>query len=136
MDIVDSSKENVTRQRRKTANLTIEFVRSLFVMTQKEASDLLGFSTTTMKHVCRRLGIKKWPYSRIRPRVADTKQLTVAAEILFRSQEANCSPCKNSRGDSLNASCKPTREAWLQGNYAQHEWFQEALEHVEKDVRI
>eukprot|EP00960_Hanusia_phi_P025713 745829-Hanusia_phi.AAC.6 len=71
-------------KKKKTALLTAEYIRSLFFMRQQDAADMLvsdgiylrllavseammqGFSTTTMKHVCRRLGIRKWPYSRTR----------------------------------------------------------------------
>ncbi|EKX54404.1 hypothetical protein GUITHDRAFT_99884 [Guillardia theta CCMP2712] len=56
------------RRNKKTAELTQDFLESLFVLRQQDAAQMLGFSITTMKHLCRRLGIRKWPYSRGRPR--------------------------------------------------------------------
>eukprot|EP00960_Hanusia_phi_P005601 162621-Hanusia_phi.AAC.2 len=91
------SKRPSSRRSKKTSKLTLEYIQSLFVMRQKEAAEMLvravvpqlgllldagvprglerrekegGFSNTTMKHVCRKLGISKWPYSRVRPRLS------------------------------------------------------------------
>mmetsp|Transcript_41091 Transcript_41091/g.34627 ORF Transcript_41091/g.34627 Transcript_41091/m.34627 type:complete len:436 (-) Transcript_41091:1029-2336(-) len=39
-------------------------VEGLFGLQQKEAAEGLGLSTTALKQVCRKLGIKRWPFGR------------------------------------------------------------------------
>ncbi|EKX33618.1 hypothetical protein GUITHDRAFT_155982 [Guillardia theta CCMP2712] len=48
--------------------LGYEDITGLFHMRQTEAAKYLGISLTTMKSVCRRVGITRWPYSRQRDR--------------------------------------------------------------------
>eukprot|EP00960_Hanusia_phi_P064073 765685-Hanusia_phi.AAC.1 len=43
---------------------TEENLRSLFILRQDDAADYLGISRTSLKKVCRRLGVRRWPYKK------------------------------------------------------------------------
>eukprot|EP00287_Rhodomonas_sp_CCMP768_P010122 CAMPEP_0196735716 /NCGR_PEP_ID=MMETSP1091-20130531/14045_1 /TAXON_ID=302021 /ORGANISM="Rhodomonas sp., Strain CCMP768" /LENGTH=173 /DNA_ID=CAMNT_0042079375 /DNA_START=24 /DNA_END=545 /DNA_ORIENTATION=+ len=54
-----------SRQRQQpVVEITEEIVAKLFRYPLPQAADMLGIGATSMKNVCRRLGIKKWPYVR------------------------------------------------------------------------
>ncbi|EKX36409.1 hypothetical protein GUITHDRAFT_117409 [Guillardia theta CCMP2712] len=44
--------------------ITLDLVKKHFHLSIEDASSALGIGKSTMKHVCRRLGLKKWPYTR------------------------------------------------------------------------
>jgi len=46
--------------------LTHKAVAALFSTSQGEAAQALGISLTTLKVVCRKLGISRWPYARVK----------------------------------------------------------------------
>jgi hypothetical protein len=46
--------------------LTHEAVAALFSTPQGEAAQALGISLTALKVVCRKLGISRWPYARVK----------------------------------------------------------------------
>ena len=50
--------------RRKPISLTIQNVSQYFHMPLPTAAKVLGVSKTSMKQICRRLGIGSWPYKR------------------------------------------------------------------------
>ena len=52
------------RELHEEVDLTAEAVTALFGMRMADAARSLGVSPTTLKIVCRRLGIERWPYSR------------------------------------------------------------------------
>ena len=52
------------RELHEEVDLTVEALTALFGMRMAEAARSLGVSPTTLKIVCRRLGIERWPYSR------------------------------------------------------------------------
>jgi hypothetical protein len=55
------------RPRKKHAGwvtITLQTVSAFFDFTLPDAAHALGLSPTSMKNVCRRLGIPRWPYSR------------------------------------------------------------------------
>jgi hypothetical protein len=52
------------RELHEEVDLTAEALTALFGMRMADAARSLGVSPTTLKIVCRRLGIERWPYSR------------------------------------------------------------------------
>eukprot|EP00960_Hanusia_phi_P040323 754398-Hanusia_phi.AAC.1 len=60
--------KNDLRQGKKMFQISQKQIESLFHLRQTEAAAYLGISLTAMKAACRRVGISKWPYSRIRPK--------------------------------------------------------------------
>lgn len=49
---------------RPPAKVDVEMMKRMFGMPQPEAAKALGVSLTTLKQVCRRLGLQRWPYRR------------------------------------------------------------------------
>ena len=49
---------------RPPAKVDVEMMKGMFGMPQPEAAKALGVSITTLKQVCRRLGLQRWPYRR------------------------------------------------------------------------
>jgi len=49
---------------RPPAQVNLVRLRTLFGMPQPQAAEALGVSLTTLKQVCRRLGLSRWPYRR------------------------------------------------------------------------
>ncbi|EKX48160.1 hypothetical protein GUITHDRAFT_106236 [Guillardia theta CCMP2712] len=135
----------LTSRRKKTALLTADFIQSLFVMRQQDAADMLGFSITTMKHVCRRLGIRKWPYSRTRTSPSQLLEDRESASVdslaesptLSSAEEQICSPVQSI---DISSHLQPWDEALKESMMMEgHEkWsaemgelFRDALEHVD-----
>jgi hypothetical protein len=52
------------RQRRAPLAFTLEAIEQYYNVPQADAANELGVSVTTMKQICRRLGIDRWPYQR------------------------------------------------------------------------
>ncbi|EKX42661.1 hypothetical protein GUITHDRAFT_153502 [Guillardia theta CCMP2712] len=142
------SSSSSSRRSNKTSNLTLPYIQSLFVMRQKEAAALLGFSNTTMKHVCRRLGISKWPYSRVRPRASTI----VAASDDERARQGVDDESEGGGGGGSDEGGEEDtgglegqgglkeergRGAWAGSrSLSTREWLEEALEHVQCERRI
>ena len=89
-----------------------------------------------MKHVCRRLGISKWPYSRVRPRAS-----TIAAasdeererEGVDDKSGGGSGGCRDEdREDTGGLEGQGGRGAWA-GSKSMSTWklLEEALEHVQ-----
>ena len=53
-----------SKQGRPAARVDENRMRTMFGMPQPEAAKALGVSLTTLKQVCRRLGLSRWPYRR------------------------------------------------------------------------
>ncbi len=51
---------------RAPVKLDYQTLESLFEIPQPDAARELGIALTTLKHACRRLGVRRWPYSRKR----------------------------------------------------------------------
>ena len=76
---------------RAPVKLDYQTLEGLFDMPQTDAARELGLALTTLKHACRRLGVRRWPYSR--KRVACSAQ--AAADEHARadcSQSCSASP--------------------------------------------
>jgi hypothetical protein len=50
---------------RPAMTLNLEAVQAKFDLPQQEAARALGISVTSLKQVCRKLGVKRWPYHRV-----------------------------------------------------------------------
>jgi hypothetical protein len=53
-----------SKRRRNPKTFTMDDVTPYFNLPQKQASDALGVSVTSIKHICRALGLSRWPYRR------------------------------------------------------------------------
>ena len=53
-----------SKKGRPPARVDVERLRTMFGMPQPQAAQALGISLTTLKQVCRRLGLSRWPYRR------------------------------------------------------------------------
>eukprot|EP00960_Hanusia_phi_P060683 764582-Hanusia_phi.AAC.1 len=62
-------------------------LQALFCYKESEAAKILGISLTAMKHVCRRAGIKKWPYSRSRAMASVSLSSPTSYEAILSSAE-------------------------------------------------
>jgi len=52
------------KRRRDPLAFTLEAIEQYYDVAQADAANELGVSVTTMKQICRRLGIGRWPYRR------------------------------------------------------------------------
>jgi hypothetical protein len=50
---------------RPAMTLNLEAVQAKFGLPQQEAARALGISVTSLKQVCRKLGVRRWPYHRV-----------------------------------------------------------------------
>ncbi|EKX36823.1 hypothetical protein GUITHDRAFT_116989 [Guillardia theta CCMP2712] len=78
-------------------------IESLFHLRQTEAAAYLGISLTAMKAACRRVGISKWPYSRIRPK-AVFRMVSPTAAVQESSDENEESTTEYSPSPSKSAT--------------------------------
>ena len=69
-----------SKRRRNPKTFTMDDVSPYFNLPQKQASDALGVSVTSIKHICRALGLSRWPYRR--PRHPKRKQRTQTTRFL------------------------------------------------------
>ena len=53
-----------SKRGRPPARVDVERLKTMFGMPQSQAAKVLGISLTTLKQVCRRLGVSRWPYRR------------------------------------------------------------------------
>eukprot|EP00961_Rhodomonas_salina_P125765 1694458-Rhodomonas_salina.2 len=49
---------------RKPVMLDADGVKQLFHLPLRDAADRVGICVTSLKRVCRRLGIQRWPYTK------------------------------------------------------------------------
>ena len=61
----DSQRTRVSRKRRPS-EFTYACVERFFDRPQTEAAEAFGVSVTTMKQICRKFGVSRWPYKRQR----------------------------------------------------------------------
>eukprot|EP00741_Cyanophora_paradoxa_P005857 tig00000113_g5675.t1 len=59
------SEKRVRPKKKSAAHITYEVLAQHFTVPIKEASAKLGFSTTTLKKLCRKFGVKKWPFRQL-----------------------------------------------------------------------
>ena len=67
---------------RRPMQLTHEAVAALFSTPQGEAAQALGISLTALKVVCRKLGISRWPYARVKKARVQNDELSARLEAL------------------------------------------------------
>jgi len=58
-----------------STDITLEEVKAYFGMPLRQAAQQLGICGTTLKSVCRRLGIQKWPFRTLSKLQQNAKQL-------------------------------------------------------------
>lgn len=88
-------------------------VSSLFGTPQTDAAQRLGISLTSLKQVCRKLGVARWPYAR--PRKANHRVRAAVEAVQTRAEESDSSDaCSQSSAETAFASpvsrCLPPRE--------------------------
>jgi hypothetical protein len=75
---------------RQPLKVDLDTVYSMFGMPQAEAARLLGLSLTTLKQVCRKLGVSRWPYTR------KCKRSKRPCHSLLPGAEVTCPPIETS----------------------------------------
>lgn len=73
------------------SSITPELLSSLFVCSEKEAAKILGICLTTLKKACRRHGIDRWPYRKIK-----SSQLRESNSLRRSSSNSVRNPRQNS----------------------------------------
>jgi len=57
--------EEEENEKRKKTDIGLETLSQYFHLTQAEACKALGLGGTSLKKVCRRLGIERWPHRKV-----------------------------------------------------------------------
>jgi hypothetical protein len=81
------------------SSITPEVLSSLFVCSEKEASKILGICLTTLKKACRRHGIDRWPYRKIK-----SGQLLESHNLKRSSSNSARNPPRNSVSPAMRSS--------------------------------
>ena len=81
------------------SSITPEVLSSLFVCSEKEASKILGICLTTLKKACRRHGIDRWPYRKIK-----SGQLLESHNVKRSSSNSARNPNRNSVSPAMRSS--------------------------------
>ena len=94
---------------RPAMQLGYSAVAALFDMTQAEAAQRLGISLTALKTVSRKLGISRWPYTRVKEVYARAKTLAPsglqAGERFRHGSQSDDSHMRASTASRLPGEC-------------------------------
>ena len=101
-----------SRRKREPMTFTTDDISPYFNLPQKQACDALGVSLTSMKHICRSLGLSKWPYRRRCDRKSSLQTQTrfLAAQRILLG--VGPTPCQSS-GEMSSASHQSEAEAFM-----------------------
>ena len=87
----------VPEKNRAPLKLHYGALATLFDRPQPEAARELGIALTTLKHVCRKIGIRRWPYSR--------KHRGIAREACYIDEDLFAKTTRGDSSASLNSLC-------------------------------
>ena len=97
--------------------LSYQGVASLFGRPQTEAAERLGISLTSLKQVCRKLGVPRWPYARPSKAASAKRRMQAAVDIeaaQTKAEESDSSDASHSSAETTCASpdrcCSPEQE--------------------------
>jgi hypothetical protein len=89
------------------SSITPELLSSLFVCSEKEAAKILGICLTTLKKACRRHGIDRWPYRKIKSgqlRESNSLRRSSSNSVRNPRQSSVSPPSRSSDYDSESSS--------------------------------
>ena len=66
-------------------NVTTEYLENYYHLPQTDAAKLMGIGTTTLKKLCRSLGIKRWPYRTVRKHQRICNRLEEENDIMWKN---------------------------------------------------
>lgn len=89
---------------RSPVALDLAAVQALFPMPQQDAATKLGISLTSLKHVCRELGLKRWPYHRSKGVRAGKNHSSQTLSLDTNSQKFTRKACKDKSHASAHLS--------------------------------
>jgi len=92
---------------RAPIELTLEAICGLFDRPQAQAAQALDISTTTMKQVCRKLNIVRWPFRRSKPRGVQPSPLSKSSSAK-RDLDHDASDSRM-RADTSSSDRAPSR---------------------------
>ena len=103
---------------RQPMALNLEAVQAKFNLPQQEAASALGISVTSLKQVCRKLGVTKWPYHRfVKPKVRCSQRRREEAAITEGMEQSDDNIASRillqSTGERLHCSASFGRTAML-----------------------
>jgi len=85
--------------------LSYQCIASLFGRPQSEAAERLGISLTSLKQVCRKLGVPRWPYARPCKAASAKRRMQAAVEAAqTRAEESDSSDASHSGAETTCAS--------------------------------
>ncbi len=102
--------------------LNLEAVQAKFNLPQQEAARALGISVTSLKQVCRKLGVTRWPYHRVvKPNFRCSQRRREEAAITegMEQPDDNIGSLLQSTGERLHGSASEGRTAILNGTLRQ-----------------
>ena len=104
--------------------LNLEAVQAKFNLPQQEAASALGISVTSLKQVCRKLGVRRWPYHRVaKPNFRCNQRRREEAAITEGMEQSDDSigsrmRLQNTGGEHLHGGASFGRTAILNGRTA------------------
>jgi len=84
--------------------LSYQAVASLFGRPQTDAALRLGISLTSLKQVCRKLGVLRWPYTRPRKAASAKKRMQAAEAAQTKAEESDSSDASHLSAETTHAS--------------------------------
>jgi hypothetical protein len=88
--------------------LTPDSLRACFGKPLHEAARTLGICATAIKRICRKMGIKEWPFQHITPikkRLAQLQSSTATPDVLRNCKDSNVRSLRDATWCALVAMC-------------------------------
>lgn len=98
-----------TQKRRRGASplvFTTEAISSLFNLSQHDAAEKLGVSATSLKKICRQLGIIRWPYTKKKRKRATPHQLEESDSSSAHGASSCRDSCTSHDSPLLSSCCE------------------------------
>jgi len=116
-DVVSANFKGYRRNERSPHNLDLPTIAKLFCFVQNDAARELGISVTTLKQVCRKLSIERWPGPKRRHHAKAACQHDIA-DCRIETESNTCSPPQSPpsqtnpaadrlNGELLSRNCTP-----------------------------
>ncbi len=83
----ESSKGTSSYDKINPENISLEQLSTLFIYKQNAAAEILGIGSTTLKKICRNLGLNRWPSRHLNSLTQLREKLTTDTEIIGKFPE-------------------------------------------------
>ncbi|EKX38944.1 hypothetical protein GUITHDRAFT_115050 [Guillardia theta CCMP2712] len=135
--VVKARRYCTLRCKPRTLDLSMETMSSYFHMPLDEAAKKLGIASTTLKLICRKLGVPRWPYRNVQKEQRRSLDHSIGVQPSFMSTSSlpdRGTAVEDKRGVAAGAVClmERGREEWrrVRELLGAEALFEEAMEHV------